>query len=367
MYRMVGSRAYYGMQVADLPRRANYMTARRAGLINDPAIYEDYTSPLMRQYFGNLTGMGVRGFTVLKILRQDMFDQHWDALPESSRLPSVADEIARSVNHSTGVTQWRAPKGVALALFAPRLEASRLAWLFGDPVRTADIFLNWKNATPGEKWFATRQIKEKVWVLGTMYGLLKLNQGVINATGSDQQINFTNPFRSDFLKFKAAGMDFSYGNAMVSMARLPVSLWVGIENEGKLNKLIYEDENTAETLWDFTRSQASPFASLALDLAIGRDYQERPLPRAGFGFLPGKWNMPKRLRAQGTVPYTWSEFWTYQALPIPAQEAAREVWKHGFGMSDEQIQGQLKALATISIMAATGARLTDDTAPRQKP
>jgi hypothetical protein len=77
--------------------------------------------------------------------------------------------------------------------------------------------------------------------------------------------------------------------------------------------------------------------------------------------------MPKRLRAQGTVPYTWSEFWTYQALPIPAQEAAREVWKHGFGMSDEQIQGQLKALATISIMAATGARLTDDTAPRQKP
>jgi hypothetical protein len=49
------------------------------------------------------------------------------------------------------------------------------------------------------------------------------------------------------------------------------------------------------------------------------------------------------------------------ALPIPAEEAIKDVWKNGFGMSDAQINGYLKAIAKASFMAGTGARLTDDT------
>jgi hypothetical protein len=143
------------------------------------------------------------------------------------------------------------------------------------------------------------------------------------------------------------------------MAKLPLRLWVGIENEGKLNKLVFEDENTAKTLMSYARSQASPFAGLGMNLAFGRDYQEKPLPRAGFGFLPGKTWIPKRLRERGVKPYSWAELWSEQLTPIPVQEAISEVWKKGMGMSDEQVANMAKALVIISVMAGTGSRVTD--------
>lgn len=369
MYKMVGlpspegqSRAtsYYEMQVQDLLRNPNYITARRAGLVNDPYTYEDFNSPDMGLYIGRITGMGNRGYAVLKLLRQDMFDQQWNKLPKTTQIPEVAQALADGINHATGVTKKAAPGGMSVALFAPRLEASRAAWLAVDPARATTTFLNWKNASEGEKQFAINQLKEKAWVMGTFASLLAINQGVLSATGSKQKINATNPMQSDFLKFKVAGMNLSYGNAMLSMARLPARLFQGVRNDGKLNKIIYEDENSAKILFDYARSQGSPATSLALDLGLGRDFEERPLPRAGFGLLPGKTNEPKRLRAEGVKPYTWFEYISEAAAPIPAQEALKEVWKHGLGMSDEQMKSTLKALTIISFDAATGGRLTDD-------
>ena len=201
MYRMVGSRAYYESQVQDLLRRPNYTTARRAGLVNDPYTGEDFNSPDVAKYLTGLTQMGNRGYTVLKILRQDMFDQHWNNLPKTARIPEVAKAIADGVNHATGVVKVNAPKGANVALFAPRLEMSRVAWLAADPLKAAGTFLNWKNASEGEKVFAINQIKEKAWVLGTLYGLLALNQGMLSATGSKQKVNMTDPMKSDWMKF----------------------------------------------------------------------------------------------------------------------------------------------------------------------
>lgn len=131
--------------------------------------------------------------------------------------------------------------------------------------------------------------------------------------------------------------------------------------------MVYEDENVATTLFGYARSQASPFAGLVLNLGLGRDYQRRPLPRAGFGLLEGKTNIPKRLQAQGiTMPYTWTELWSEQLAPIPFQEALVEVWKTGMGMDKEQITEMKKAMATIAVMAGTGARFTEDI-PYQTP
>lgn len=363
MYRLVGgltpkgqanARAYYESQVQDLMRRPNYITARRAGLVNDPFQYEDYNSPDTTKYFGRMTTMGNRGYTVLKILRQDMFDQQWNQLPRTLKYPEMAQALADGINHATGVVKGRAPPGTNLALFAPRLEGSRVMWLAGDPFRAGRTFLEWNKASSAEKAFAINQIKEKAWVIGTLSSLLALNQGVLSATGSRQKVNFTDPFKSDFLKFKAAGMNFSYGNAMVTMARLPVQLYrIRSGPGGKARNIVFPDEDTYTVLGKYARSQESPFASLVTALWLKGDFQNRPLPSS-------ERPVPARLRAQGIKPYTWTEFWSEQFLPIPAEEAAREVWKSGLGMSEEQIQQQLKALATISIMAATGGRLTED-------
>jgi hypothetical protein len=359
MYHMVASPAYYEMQVQDLMRRQNYTTARRAGLVNDPFQYEDYNSPKVAEYFSPLTGMGNRGYTVLKILRQDMFDQHWNNLPDSARTPEVAKAIADGLNHATGVVKGNAPKGANIALFAPRLEASRVAWLTVDPVKAANTFARWKTATPAEKYFAINQVKEKAWVLGTMTSILALNQGFLMATGSKQKINFANPMKSDWMKFKAAGMDLSYGNAMLSMARLPVRLYQIRESTGgKLRNLIYPDEDTYSVLGQYGRSQLSPFASLATELWLKGDWENRPLPDST---RP----VPKRLRAQGVKPYTWPEFWAEQLSPIPAEEAMRDVWKNGLGMTPEQIASASKAMATLAVMSGTGARLTDDVQPKK--
>jgi hypothetical protein len=335
-------------------RRPNYITARRAGLVNDPFQYEDYNSPDTSKYLNALTAMGNRGYSVLKILRQDMFDQQWEQLPDTAKTPEMAQAIADATNHATGVVKVKAPKGAALALFAPRLEASRAAWLAVDPAKAVGTFTNWKNASEADKHFAVQQVKEKAWVAGTLFGLLALNQGMLSAIGSKQKINFDNPMRSDFLKFKAAGMDMAYGNAMLSMARLPVRLYqIRSSDGGKLKNLIYPDESTYSVLGEYGRSQMSPFASLASTLWLKGDWQNRPLPDSTRA-------VPKRLRAQGVKPYTWPEFWAEQVAPIPAEEAMRDVWQYGLGMSPEQVRQMNKAMATLAVMSATGARLEDD-------
>lgn len=372
MYRMVGSPGFYERTIQDLQRRDNYTTARRAGLVNDPYQYEEYQNPQVKalvdkllgdklsEKLQNLTTMGNRGYAVLKVLRQDMFDQMWNNLPESAKVPEVATAIADGLNHATGVVKGKAPPGSNLALFAPRLMGSRAMWLAGDPARAGHTFMDWKNAKPEEKIFAMNQLKEKAWVVGTLMSMLAINQGILSASNSKQKINFTNPMRSDFLKFKGAGMDYSYGNAMLAMARLPARLWVGIKNEGKLNKIVYEDENTYKILGDYLRSQMSPFAGTAADLAFGRDFEGRPLPRAGFGFLPERTSIPKRLREQGTTPYTWDEYWARQLTPIPVSEGLKEVWGKGMGMNEKDMTRAAKAMASIAIMGATGGRVSED-------
>lgn len=370
MYGMVGSKAYYERQVQDLMRRPNYITARRAGLVNDPFVYEDYNSPDTAKYFGNLTGMGNRGYTVLKIIRQDMFDQMWEKLPKTAQIPEVAQAIADGLNHATGVVKGRAPRGTNVALFAPRLEASRVMWLAVDPAKMLGTFLNWKNASTGDRMFAMNQLKEKAWVFGTLAGMLALNQGFLTATGSKQKINGVpkalgghgiDPMESDFLKFKAAGLDVAYGSAMLNMAKLPARMATSIMFHGKTSKLILEDERVYKIAGDYIRSQLSPFAGTATDLALGRDYMGRPLPRALFGTIEGPKDIPKRLRLHGvTKPYTWPEYSSIQFTPIPISEGIHEVWGQGLGMSDAQIDHYLKAWAIISIMAGTGARVTED-------
>lgn len=355
MYRMVGSRTYYERQVQDLIRRPNYITARRAGLVNDPFMYEDFNSPDTAKYFGGLTGMGNRGYSVLKILRQDMFDQMWSKLPKTAQVPEVAKAVADGLNHATGVVKGSAPGGANLALFAPRLEASRVAWLAVDPVKALKSFISWEDATQGEKVFAINQVKEKAWVAGTLFGMLAINAGFLAATGSKQKINLDDPMKNDFLKFKAFGMSFSYGNAMISMARLPVRLYqIRQSNGGKLRNVIHPDESSYTVLGEYARSQLSPFASLASSLWFKSDWQNRPLPNSN---RP----VPKRQALQGVKPYTWPEFWSEQVLPIPIEEATREVWQHGLGMSPNQIKHMRKAMATIAVMSATGGRLVEDT------
>lgn len=385
MYKLVGlpypkgqeaARAYYEQQVRDLVRKPNYWPARRAGLQNDPFQAEEMTAasagaPLstagklwapVGKFWNSITDMGNRGYFVLKLLRQEIFDQRYNYLPRSMRAtpelqktlkyPEMAEAIAKEVNHITGVTKTKAPSGTEMALFAPRLEASRLATMVVDPIKAMYTVARWNKATKAQKRAAIEQARSKATIAATYYGLLMMNQGFLSATGSDQKINVTDPLRADFMKFKGGGMTFAYGNPFLTLMRLPVRMWHMRSKTGKYKNLVYPDETSYGMAGEYIRSQLSPAASLATTLWFQRDWQERPLDPD----LP----MPKRLRAQGIEPYTAAEFITEASLPIPFEEAAREVWRTGFGMNEEQIKQTIKAMATLSVMSATGMRVGED-------
>lgn len=382
MWAMNFSPARYEMEVQSLRSDPNFNTAARAGLVNDPYKVEDFNNPDMtgamgssgtagkiRKLYDTVSQSGNRGYFALKLLRQDMFNQGWDTLPESIKTPEMAKAMADDINHITGVVKSSVGGNKAsLFFFAPRLLMSRAAFLAGDPYKAVEITTTamspakWKALPPEQKFHVINQVKQKATILAVAYGLLEANKYLLQAVGSKQQINTTDPTRSDFMKFKGAGMDFSYGNAMLNMARLPVRLWtIGEGDGGKLKHVIYPDESMYSAAGEFLRSQASPLAGLGLDLIFKGDYQNRPLPQIpGYGApIP----VPKRLKAQGVGPYTWPEFFAQQVSPIPFQEAEREIWRSGFGLSDEQQKSLLKAAGTTMVMMGTGGRLTEDLQP----
>jgi hypothetical protein len=384
MYHMVGDRSFYEAQMQDLGRRPNYAAARRGGLVNDPFKYEGFDRPGITSAAADkiskamtkaldvdpkwFTTMGERGYSILKVLRQDMFDQHWDNLPRQMQTTEMAKGISDAVNHITGVVTSTSPKGADWLLFAPKLQMSRGAFLFVDPFRAAKTgarmayreagkrlgvsLSQLPEVTPAEKYFAANEIKTKAYIIGTLGSLLALNQGILSSSGSDQKINLTDPLKSDFGKFKVAGLNLSYGNPLLTMARLPLRLGTLAEGPGgKLRRLIYPDEDAARIAWEYFRSQFSPFASLAADQVFREDWQKRQLGE-GAGLLGASERPePKRLEAQGIEPYTAGEYWVNQALPIPFQELMRESWKEGFG---------IKPVSSTLFMALTGGRVSED-------
>lgn len=382
MYKLVASPDYYTMQQIALSRRGNYNVAQRAGLVNDMSKMEDFNDPALAAgfpkmaawfkeklgRFGRLQGMGTRGYAVLKILRQDLFDNHWDKLAESEKTPEMAKAIADSVNHITGVVKVGSHPAANVALFAPKLLLSRLSVMIGDPYRALNSAMRLSEMSPEQKWFATNQIREKAKIIAVATSLLLANQTLNNIFGDKKKINGIpeflggggwNPMQSDFMKFKAGGMTFAWGSPFFTMARLPMRLiQIGMGDGGKAKYIIYPDESMSHEVFGYARTQASPFISPIITLVTKADYQGRPLPKIpGYG-KPAP--VPKRLREQGIKPYTWPEFAAQTALPIPFQEAAKEVWHYGFGLNEKQQESYLKSFVIIMLMAGTGGRLAED-------
>jgi hypothetical protein len=354
---------------------------------------EDFNDPLLAQKFPKMAeffreklgplkkfqGAGTRGYTVLKLMRQDLFDQHWDKLPDSMKFlddgktvspdgMELAKAIAATANHITGVTETKLPDSSSLALFAPKLLYSRLQVMGGDPFRAANSLLKLGNMTPAQKWFLTNQIKEKATIFGVFTGLLAANQQLNNMFGDKKKLNGVpefmggkgfDPMSSDFMKFRVAGMNVAWASPFLTLGRLPMRLiQIGMGDGGKSKFIIYPDESMYKTVGSYARTQTSPALSPVLSLLMKGDYENRPLPQIpGYGPPPP---VPKRLEAKGIKPYTWPEFAAQTFLPIPAQEAAKEVWHYGLGTTPEQQKALVKAFTIITLMAGTGGRIQED-------
>ena len=356
-YKLLGwhdQGAYHERMMQDLVRDPNYIPARRAGLANDPQRYfDDYQNNALLESMGKIGLTGNRGSTRSRYSARPGSISCGISCPESTN-PAYAKMLADSVNHSTGVVGMRFREWSNWTFFAPKLEGSRWAWMVGDPLKASKTFIDWRNSSPEARAFAMSQLREKAIVSGTSFTLLAMNQGLLSATGSDQKINFTNPRKGDFLSFKVAGHNFGVVGPMLGMVRLFANLvHASTGTRGQVESLSTRSAQFGEGGASYLRGKLSPFAGFGMDVLSQSDFQGRPLP-----FSNDK--TPAYLRRQGVGPYGYGEYASIQFTPIPVSEAIREVW-HDQGMSDNQINVYLKALATGVVMGSTGARLSIDT------
>lgn len=354
-YKLLGwhdQGAFHERAMQDLAREPNYVTARRAGLANSATrAMDDY----QRGFMGKIGLSGNRGFDALKIFRQAQFSQAWDKLPTDMKTPEYARALADSINHSTGYVRANFPKLANSVIFAPKLEGSRWAFLVGDPVKDGKTFLNWSNATPAERAMAVRNVKQKAIMVGTYASLLAINEGLLEATNSDEKINYDDPRKPDFLAFKGAGHQFGVVSPLLGSIRYVANMMhaaMGERTKTERKDTRFEEMTTLSA--KYVRGKASPFGAFAADVATQADFQGRPLP-----FSNDK--VPAYLRREGKGPYTVPEYAMRTIAPIPLEEALKEVWMDQ-GMSEDRAKHWLGVLATIAVVGGTGARLQPDTA-----
>ncbi len=348
--------AYHERMMQDLVRDPNYITAKRAGLANDPFRYQDdYQNPGVVKVFKDIGLMGNRGFDGMKMFRQFRFNQEWDATPASLRTPDGAKLLADNINKATGITKSsKLPNWTNTAFFAPKLEMSRWAFLYGDPAKDVKtLTLDRKTASPEERHAAVRDIRQKLTMAGTYLGALALNQAVLSSTGSDQQVNLTNPRAGDWLSFKGFGHNFGVVGPMVSSVRFLQNIAHDFWGErSKLEQVQSTRGSEAGTrAFEYARGKLSPFAGVALDAASQSDAVGRPMP---WSKDPLSYRA-KQIGASG--PYSYGEYASKKLLPIPLEEAATEIWRSQ-GASDDQIGKWMRAIAIGAASGGTGVRVT---------
>lgn len=357
-YKLMVKAGYHEAMMQDLMHRPNFITARRAGLGNDPFRYQDdYQNLQLRHALGKWVAAGQRGFDVLKLVRQDLFDEAWNALDHDQRTPEQAKLLAKQINHATGIVTGslagRFDTPLSTTFFAPRLEASRWAFAIGDPAKALSIASRWKTATPEERMFAIREVKQKARIVGTYLSLLAVNQAMLTALGSDQQVNFTNPHRGDFLAFKMLGHEVSVISPILHMMGFLADMArMSVMQRTDFEKLQSRSEEMFARTGQYARGKLSPFAKPISDVIFQSDFMGKPMP-----FSSDK--VPRWMIQRGEEKWTWPDYIMDTAAPIPAEEAIREVWAEQ-NMSDFDKKAYLKALLVFGLTGGTGIRLKED-------
>lgn len=331
----------------DLQDSDNYVIARRAGLANDPnSVYDDYGG--WKKYFGKLGMAGDRGFFALKTFRQELFNHYYDKLSDSEKAdPQIAKEIASIVNHATGTHKIPVPETVGTAIFAPRLEASRWERMIVEPVKAVTTFTNWKDATPAEKVQAEFVAKRAGAIATTYFAGLAINQGALSVTGSDKKINFFDPLKSDWLKFKWGDKSFDTTGGMVSSMHLLAKLLKlpFTTQQERHGESVFE--KATETTGQYVRGKFSPFASTSTEVYTSHDYSGNTMP----------WSDEKPLHKYNHK-MTWKEYLWSQA-PIPASEGARDVYMEmeNKGLSQPRIESYFTGVWVGLVSGGTGTRV----------
>lgn len=364
MYMMTFSSKYHARRMMELVHDDLYVTARRAGLQNNPFKFtDDYQVLTLARFLNHF--MGGRGFDALKTLRQARFNQCWSETAPELRTPEMAQHWANDINHATGIVKTVFPEQMNWTFFAPKLEFSRWAW-YADLIKAIRYLSPGHKSTPEQEYWAKAKMQSFGRIVGMYATLLAMNQGILAAIGSDQKVNVDDPSRSDFLAFKVAGYNVGVVGPMIGLLRL---FAVGLHAMVGKRKPYERRLDRAGQLWTdvgrYVRGKFSPFMSTAFSAMVQSDYLRRPMP----------WSderVPPSLRRRGIGRYSYPEWMGSVVAPIPLEEigpetikAIREVWKEQ-GMTNKQADTWLNTLIGAGGLATSDPRWWQAVASQEK-
>jgi hypothetical protein len=377
-FGMWNDKAYHEQLIYRLKNDPEFETWKKAGASIDPEkTYTDYG--MYAQWLGKLGEKGARGFDALKLTRMEMNKADWAHVPDEIKAdPKQADAarklIAEINNKATGSTPKTNPVGKTLeegfygvaknpileaAFFAPRLYASRWGRVLFDPVKTARTLFD-PASSPAEMFAAKTKLKNAAEFTGTLAAALLTNQAILSATGSKQNVNLTDPKKSDWLKFKAGGKTLTADGGLLDPVRLLGQvIWKDLLEDRTKQQQYREGSRfkmAVDTVGSYLRGKLNPPVGFAADVATGSDFQGRPLP----------WSKEKP-QFKDQTPYTYGE-WLLDQGPIPLEGTAKEVAADlkDKGFDGRQTEVILKAIASFGLGMA-GVHVGEDytTQPKQ--
>jgi hypothetical protein len=311
---------------------------------------------------GWLKGQSQRAWDMLKVMRFELWQRQMNKHMEPGMSHQQAVEMGKSIagwaNHATGSVKTSFGKASSL-LFGPKLTASKIARLTVDPAQTVKTLLDWKNATPGERTAAKLRLSGVAQYVGSLAAFLGANQGLLMATGSKQNVNFSDPSKSDFWKFKADGLDFGLPGMhselrtigqILGAAHMGSKELRGESRQSKINDIVGQ----------YIMNKVNPAIGLGKDVLTAEDWQGRPMP----------WNSdPGKITKSGFDKrrLDWTEFGK-NYLPIPLQGPAGYFYKKlkDGGASALDASTIIKGLI-LSGMGATGLHVSEEPPAKQEP
>ena len=253
-----------------------------------------------------------QSFDALKPMRLELFKKYWNQLDPADRSFETAQDLAKKLNHATGTVN--APPIVSKILsplsFAPKLRLAKYA-------NAVDSF----TSGFGAKRFAK--------IAAVNLGILGIND-LFNryVANSNDNVNWTNPTRADWLRMKVAGMTVPMSPLFETM-RLPINAAATMLNPN--------EDNKAKVLTKELASAAHPGinalygAATGTDLATGKTLPFKGASQYIYGDhrgeqkVFGKWRPDKYAQDKKISPGEYGAGY----LPIPAQPVVKEMAKEG--------------------------------------
>jgi hypothetical protein len=304
---------------------------------------------------------GERAWQVLTAMRFDLWKRQMEKFIKptmsEAEVLDIGTHLASWANHATGSAkaEERASKvtsALSPLMFGPKLTASKIGRVISDPLTTAKTFLNWKNATSGEQAVAQTRLAGLAQYGGSLLGFLAINSGLLGASGSKQQINFTDPTKSDWLKFKFGGLELGLPglhSEIKELGQILAASW--ISNKDARGS---RDQYLGTTIGQYLLGKAAPGISLGKEVLTGTGFPNRPLP------VPWAPKPSLHPRTPPPKPYTWPEY-LGQHGPIFLQGPIKYVYDHlrGAGAGAKDSFDMVKALI-IAGLGATGLHVSEE-------